>query len=484
MLAEPSVDSLRHRLVAASAGAEAGPTDDPQPNNGSAILDDIETFLGTHVVYPSDHTRVAHVLWIAHTHAMDVWDSTPRIAFLSPEPASGKSRALEVTELLVPRPVEAVNVSCAYLFRKVDDPDGRPTVLFDEVDTVFGPKAREHEDVRGLLNAGHRKGAVAGRCIIKGKTIETVEFPAYCAVAMAGLGDLPDTVLTRSVIVRMRRRAPSERVEPFRRRTALATGHTLRADLAAWAATVRPTIGNPWPEMPAGVEDRDADVWEALVAVADAAGGEWPERARGAAVALVAESKESTPSLGIRLLADLRTVFEDRDAMTTDAVLTALHDLSEAPWAEIIAGKPLNARGLSKRLRGYGIKPRTIRIGDKTPRGYAREDLVDAWSRYLPDVSSVSDVSDSMGEEDSAGSPAPGHAPDTSGTGGLNLSLSFDGIEDDDGLPLSPMENETSETSSTLPAPGCLTPGVCARLGPCDRHAAGQPCQITNGGQP
>ena len=136
---------------------------------------------------------------------MDRWESTPRLAFLSAEPASGKTRALEITELLVPNPVVAVNVSPAYLFRKVGSEQG-VTLLYDEIDTVFGPKARENEELRGLLNAGHRKGAVAGRCVVRGKNIETEEIPAYAAVAMAGLGWLPDTILSRSVIIRMRRR--------------------------------------------------------------------------------------------------------------------------------------------------------------------------------------------------------------------------------------------------------------------------------------
>jgi hypothetical protein len=149
---------------------------------GYELLDEVEAFLATFVVYPSTHALIAHTLWIAHTHMMDAWDSTPRIAFLSPEPASGKTRALEASELLVPRAVEAINVSAAYLFRKVDDPAGLPTILFDEIDTVFGDKARDHEDLRGLLNAGHRKGAVAGRCVIVGQSVQTVEYSAYCAL--------------------------------------------------------------------------------------------------------------------------------------------------------------------------------------------------------------------------------------------------------------------------------------------------------------
>ena len=102
-----------------------------------------QDFLSRFVVYPGEPERIAHVLWIAHTLVHGCWESTPRIAFLSPEPGSGKSRALEVTEPLVPRPVHAVNTTPAYLFRKVSDPDGLPTILYDEIDTVFGPKAKE-----------------------------------------------------------------------------------------------------------------------------------------------------------------------------------------------------------------------------------------------------------------------------------------------------------------------------------------------------
>ncbi len=138
------------------------------PESGADLLEDVETFLARFVVYPSDAARVAHVLWIGHTWLMDRCDSTPRIAFLSPEPGSGKSRALEVMEQLVPRPVHCINVSPSYLFRKVAHEDGPPTLLYDEIDTVFGPKAKDNEDIRGMLNAGHRRGATAGRCEARG----------------------------------------------------------------------------------------------------------------------------------------------------------------------------------------------------------------------------------------------------------------------------------------------------------------------------
>ena len=133
------------------------------------VLQEVHDFTGRFIIDPSEAAHVAHTLWIGHTYFMDDWDSTPRIAFLSPEPGSGKSRALEVTEPLVNRPVHAVNTTPAYLFRKVSDPDGIPVILYDEIDTVFGPKAKDNEDMRGMLNAGHRKGAMAGRCVVKGR---------------------------------------------------------------------------------------------------------------------------------------------------------------------------------------------------------------------------------------------------------------------------------------------------------------------------
>src|SRR5262249_24355667 len=268
-----------------SAEAKRAAAQRPKPNveiDGAALLDRVHEFLGRFVAYPSKHAQDAHTLWVAHTHLMDAWESTPRLAFLSPEPASGKTRALEASEPLVPRPVEAVNVSPAYLFRKVAADDGRPTILFDEIDTVFGPKAKENEEIRGLLNAGHRKGGVAGRCVVAGNQVRTEEIPAYCAVALAGLGGLPDTILTRSVAIRMRRRAPDERVEAWRRRIHAPIGEGLREQLVAWADAVLGSIADKWPEMPPGVTDRDADVWEPLLAVADMVGGTWPERARAA----------------------------------------------------------------------------------------------------------------------------------------------------------------------------------------------------------
>lgn len=349
------------------------------------LFGDIHRHLSRFIAYPSENAAVAHTLWIAHTHAMDAWEATARLAFMSPEPSSGKTRALEITENLVPRPVQSVNVSPAYLFRKVGAEDGRPTILFDEIDTIFGKKAKGNEEIRGLLNAGHRKGAVAGRCVVKGKQVETEEIPAYCAVALAGLDDLPDTIRTRSIIIRMRRRAPDEQVEPYRRRLHAPEGQELGEKLAAWIANNESRLSDALPQMPPEIVDRDADVWEPLFAVADLIGGDWPLKARVAAVTLVTDAKVGTPSLGIRLLADLREVFGDKAQLRTTDILECLNRMEEAPWGDI-KGKAMDARGLSQHLSPYGVRPKTIRTGQgsNTAKGYTRDDLHDAWQRYLP----------------------------------------------------------------------------------------------------
>lgn len=365
--------------------------------DGAEILEEVEEFVGRFIAYPDVHSRVAHVLWIAHTYFMEEWDSTPRIAFLSPEPGSGKSRALEVTEPLVPRPVHAVNTTSAYLFRRIGDPDGLPTILFDEIDTIFGPKAKEQEDIRGVLNAGHRKGAIAGRCTMRGATVITEDLPAYCPVAFAGLGNLPVTLMDRSVVVRMRRRAPNERVEPWRPRIFEKEATELAGRLKAWADERRNDLRLPdQDELPDEIIDRKADVWEALIAVAALAGNGWPARSRVAAVTLVTLPGDLAASLGVQLLGDLRDLYKSEgvERMTTKEIVTLLAELPERPWGAL-DGRGLDERRLAKLLRPYDVSSRQYRIGERVVRGYLYSDLIDPFTRYLdPELPEKRDFED------------------------------------------------------------------------------------------
>lgn len=381
----------------------------PASRDGAAALDDARAFIGRFCALPVEHAYTAVTLWAAHAWALDAFDSTPRLAFLSPEPGSGKTRALEILTLLVPWPMHAVNATPAALFRSVADPASRRTILFDEIDTIFGPKAKEHEELRGLLNAGHRRSGVAYRCVGEGTRQEVVAFPAYAGVALAGLGQLPDTILTRSVVVRMRRRAPHEHIEPFRARIHEPEGRKLGQQLGDWAATVTDAMAGSWPEMPPGVTDRPADVWEPLLTIADAAGGPWPDRARAACTWLVSDNADRGISLGIRLLSELRDVFGGARAMTTEDILTALHALDAAPWADL-KGQPLDARGLARLLAPYDVDPTKVKIDGRSLQGYRAEHLADAWARYLPPLDDPPDGPEGSG---GSGTPADGRNPET-----------------------------------------------------------------------
>jgi hypothetical protein len=303
--------------------------------------------------------------------------------------------------------------------------------------------------LRGLVNAGHRRGATVYRAELAGKTVRVVEFPAFAPCALAGIGDLPDTILDRSVIVAMKRRAPHEHVEPFRERHASAEAESLRGRLAAWGEGALDELRDSYPDLPAGIVDRAADVWEPLVAVADLAGGNWPERARAAAVALNAQRQERDPSLGVLLLADCRRVFEEHgaDRLTTEQLLDALTGLDEAPWADL-RGKPLNDRGLAKRLKKYDVRPGLHRYDSGPRRGYLLEDFHDAWLRYLP-VTSVTEVTHIQRERGADGAVTPLEAEE----GDDLLSISRNGSLSTPVEPLQPLRLLQPEEPVTASGP-------------------------------
>ena len=274
--------------------------------------------------YPVRHASLAEaadavVLWIAATHAAPAWNCAPRLDITSPVKRCGKSRLLDIIEATCHEPLLTVNISPAALVRSIgDDP---PTLLLDEADTVFGPKAGDnHEDLRGILNAGHPRNRPYIRWDMASRQPE--HCPTFAMAALAGIGDLPDTITDRAVVVPMRRRAPGEHVDRYRDRRDGEPLHVLRERLGEWIRAHIDDLRKAEPDMP--VEDRAADTWEPLVAVADLAGGDWPARARRAALALTAEDDSDT-TLGARLLADLRDVFGDRDAMHGETILDALH---------------------------------------------------------------------------------------------------------------------------------------------------------------
>lgn len=380
----------------------------PMPDEGADLLDELRSTLTRYVVFPTDHAAVAVTLWITATHALPAFQHATRLVITSPAKRCGKSRLLDVIAGTVNRPLISVNATVAAIFRSIGT-DNPPTLIIDEADALYGSKraAEQNEDLRALLNAGFQRDRPALRCVGPAQT--PVEFPTFAMCALAGIGRMPDTITDRAVNVEMRRRTDGERVSQFRTRRDKPKLEKLRDQLGAWASTHIETLTNAVPEMP--VEDRAADTWEPLVALADVAGGCWPELARDACTALVAGSDEADEetSSATRLLADVKRIFADAKVpfLTTAELVEALHRVEESPWRDY----DLNARKLAQRLRPFGVKPGHNEA--KTARGYRLDALRDAFARYLrPDPSDPSGTGADQGEcpdgwEDPDGSIRP-----------------------------------------------------------------------------
>lgn len=361
-------------------GTNPGP--DAEVEDGAVLLDVLRATLLRYVVLPSEHAADAVTLWVAATHALPAFQHAPRLAIASPEKRCGKSRLLDIIRATCHAPLVTVNATSAAIFRRIGD-GHPPTLLIDEADSMWGTKqaAENNEDLRALVNAGYQRNRPALRCV--GPQQTPTEFPTFAMVALAGIGTLPDTITDRAVNITMRRRAAGEYVSAFRYRRDELPLEDLRARLAQWAGGMLDKLGTAEPVLP--VDDRAADTWEPLAAIADAAGGAWPQRVRAAAVRMVDDAKdtEADASLGVRILTDCRDVFKKagEPIMASQELVERLQSVEESPWASFA----LDQRGLARRLRTYGIRSIRFRPGGENQlRGYRLEDFADAFARYLP----------------------------------------------------------------------------------------------------
>ena len=357
---------------------EAAPT--WQPVGGSEVLEAIVSFIRRFLVL-SPHQLDLITLWIAHTHAFGSSDATPYLSVRSPEMRSGKTRLLEILELLVARPWFTGRVTPAVLSRKVDTEC--PTLLLDESDAAFKGDKEYSETLRGILNTGYRKGGKASICVGQGANIQYRDLSTFCPKVIAGIGKLPDTVADRSIPISMHRRSSEEHVEKFRLRKVEPVAKPLQVELCVWLSSL--SLNGVEPDIPSELDDRASDCLEPLFAIADAARGEWPKRARQAAIVLMTGEERSDESSGVLLLAGIRGIFDAEGVAQLASVdlVRFLVIIQEAPWGDL-NGRPLDVRRLADLLKPYGIRPRSIREGDKTPKGYRLEDFHDAWDRYLP----------------------------------------------------------------------------------------------------
>lgn len=353
-----------------------------RPLDGADILDRVSRALTRYVILPSPEALIAVTLWIAATHAAPVWHCAPRLVIRAPEKRCGKSRLLDLVEALCHRPLMTTNASPSAVYRSIGaNPDNPPTLLIDEADTIFGPKAGDNEDLRGLLNAGHQRNRPTIRYDAASRTVDHIE--TFALAALAGIGRMPDTIEDRAVVIRMRRRAPGESVAPYRVRRDRPHLDQLRTELHTWILAHLDALEDAAPTMP--VEDRAADTWEPLTAIADLAGADWPDLARAATLTLTTEhATADAVSLPTRLLIDTRTAFGDADVLPTAQLLARLCADDEAPWATY-GPTGLTPRRLGMLLAEFGITSANVRLPTGQCKAYSRSDFTDAWARYCPE---------------------------------------------------------------------------------------------------
>ncbi len=348
----------------------------PDPVASAYLLDSLIGALHRHIVL-SEHCAVVVALWAIHCHAFETWQHTPRLNITAPEKGCGKSTLLDVLACLVPRPIKTDSVSTAVLFRIIEK--ARPTMLIDEVDSFL----RDNEELRGCLNAGHRRGGKHLRCV--GDDNEVKAFNTFAPAALAGIGALPGTLADRSLTIVLQRRRPDQQIDNFRDDRA---DHLrdLHAQIVRWTLDNQIALASAEPALPDGIHNRLADNWRPLFAIAAVAGGGWIDRARAAARFLV-QAGGDTGSIRERLLSDIRDAFQvsGRDKLSSEEITTRLHQIEDGPWAEYgRSGKPMTKVQMARLLKPFTIAPGTIRDGGTTMKGYRLSSFRSAFSSYLP----------------------------------------------------------------------------------------------------
>jgi hypothetical protein len=341
----------------------------------------------TKYVSLSDVQADALALWCAHTHSFEACECTPYISISSIGPGCGKTRVLEVLELVVSNPWLTGRTTGPALARKVDQE--RPALLLDECDQIFVGGASSQALLRGVINSGYRQN---GKTSYAYGPEGIKDLRTFCPKAFAGIGDLPRTIEDRSVKIVLKKRTGFQKIARLRQRDGRDEARIPRMMLARFAAMHLDALRAARPSLPEVLDDRAADVWEPLIAIADQVGGSWPQRARQAALTLCSVRKESdSETRPFRLLSACEGVFTQlgADKLETHKLVSWLLETDE--WSDI-DGETLDARLLSKMLTPFGIKPGKHRFGSEVRQGYARRPFDAVLDGIVPDVVDEPDI--------------------------------------------------------------------------------------------
>ena len=393
--------------------------DAPRPL--AELLDDVAGFLSRYMYFESRAQLDAVTLWAVSTHVFDAFDVVPYLNVRSPEKRSGKSLLFDLLYLLVRNPLLTGNISPAALYRIVDEQQS--TVLIDEADAIFttGRKADpQKQELRGLLNAGYRKGLLTYR-MSGTKMTEAKAFDAFGPKAIAGIGALPDTIADRSIPIAMQRKPRNVSLERCRLRKVKPVGEAIRDELAVATDGLAELLSHTDPFLPEELNDRQQDTWELLLAVADEASDEWGARTRSAAITISKDTEDDTETQGQELLADVLAVWgEGEAAIHSQDLVDRLNGLEERSYSGWNAGAGIKSHELARKLAPYGPRSKDIKLEGITKRGYRRDDFEVPWQRYvnrtLSATSATSATSHAPIDKSGATPSATGVLPDTEGS--------------------------------------------------------------------
>jgi putative DNA primase/helicase len=365
-----------------------------EPVDGTQLLQAVCDTFARFIVLP-DGAGEALALWVLYSYVSDAFFVSPRLALNSPVKRCGKTNTMSILATLVCRPLPVSNISAASVFRTIDK--FKPTLLMDEAETFL----RDNEELRGILNSGHTK-PTAFVVRLVGDGFEPTQFLTFAPIVFALIGKLPDTLEDRSIAIPLRRRAPNEKVERLRV-DRLSQLDPLARQAARWGADHLEALRSADPDVPALGNDRAEDNWRPLLAIADAVGGEWPRRAREALRTLVGD-QAGDDSVAVQLLGDIREIFLrcGVERLSSDQLVRELAAREDRPWPEWRAGRAITPTQVARLLRGFQIKPRSVRLdASTTKKGYELAAFADGFARYLPEagVTAVTDLQRSTSQD-------------------------------------------------------------------------------------
>lgn len=351
----------------------------PESVNGANLLNEIWAILNRYLSLP-DGASIAIATWILHTYAMDCFEFTPRLCIISPEKRCGKTTLLSLIECLSYKVINVSNITAAAMFRAVEK--WRPTLLIDEADSFLVG----NESLRGIINAGFQKDGKIIRAEQAGKTYEPRPFKCFAPCAIAGIGRMPTTILDRSIVITMERKAKSDNKETFRVRDVKQAAHDIQRKCLRFMMDNADIISNTKSPVTEHLDDRARDLWEPMFIIAQVISPQGLESVKKASYSLAfAQLRMNEESDGTRLLKDLRNIFNTTDVeyQSSDKLVELLNTIDTSPWGGLNGGRGLNVQGLAAKLKYFKIQPHQKRELDIRKRGYNRADFKDAFERYL-----------------------------------------------------------------------------------------------------